>query len=240
MFSQVLESEPDGLVFTPIFYKAAYEVVRICEEKNIPFIFVDMQLEACNNLAYFGQNAEQSGYLAGKLLHYGLTENTDILIIKPVSLGGISHHLQWREKGFLSFFLSDHNTKGIRTYSIETDIMNRKRLFRDIDSVFEAYPATGGIFVTNSRSFRVAEYIYDRKIKDILLIGYDLIRENLEFLERGVINFLIGQKPEEQGYKSIQAMFNHLMTGKPIDKTNYSPIDIIMKENIDYYKNFKF
>jgi hypothetical protein len=25
-----------------------------------------------------------------------------------------------------------------------------------------------------------------------------------------------------------------------VEKINYSPIDIIVKENIDYYKNFKF
>ena len=63
---------------------------------------------------------------------------------------------------------------------------------------------------------------------------------NLDYLERGVINFLIGQKPEEQGYKSVLTLFNYLLSGKSSVRINYSPIDIIMKENIDYYKNFKF
>jgi len=239
-FSEIVESKPDGLVFTPIFFKEAYEVVRICEEMKIPFIFIDTKLEACNNLAYFGQNAGQSGFIAGKLMHYSLAQHDGILIIKPNNREGVSHHLQWREKGFLSFFLSDANTKEISTYSVEADINNKKKLFRNIDIVFTSYPGIKGIFVTNSRAFKVGHYLHEKNKNNILLIGYDLIRENLEFLEQGVINFLIGQKPEEQGYKSIQAMFNYLVTGKPIDKTNYSPIDIIMKENIDNYKNYKF
>jgi len=84
----------------------------------------------------------------------------------------------------------------------------------------------------------VADYLERNNRKDTLLIGYDLIQENISFLDKGIINFLIGQNPEDQGYKSVLAMFNYLLLNKPVNKINYSPIDIIMKENINYYKNF--
>jgi LacI family transcriptional regulator len=76
-------------------------------------------------------------------------------------------------------------------------------------------------------------------IKNVILIGYDLLKENIKFLENDTIQFLICQKPEEQGYKSVLSLFNYLLLNMPIEKFNYSPIDIIMKENIEYYKNFK-
>ena len=60
--------------------------------------------------------------------------------------------------------------------------------------------------------------------------------ENIQFLEKKAIDFLICQKPEEQGYRGVMAMFNYLMTNKQVERVNYSPIDIIMKENLDYYK----
>jgi LacI family transcriptional regulator len=78
------------------------------------------------------------------------------------------------------------------------------------------------------------------QIKNVILIGYDLLDENIEYLEKGIIQILICQKPEEQGYKSVFSLYNHLFLKKPVDKLNYSPIDIILKENIEYYKNFKF
>ena len=239
-FNQVLEEEPDGLIFTPVFYKASHEIIKVCEERKIPYIFIDTKLDACNNLAYFGQNAEQSGFLAAKLLHYGLPAESEVLMVKPFTIEGLNHHLQRREKGFLSFFLSASNTKKIVTRSLEVDINNTEELFSALDNVLNENASIKGIFIMNSRAFKVGKYLSGKKINHLMLIGYDLISENLDYLERGIINFLIGQKPEEQGYKSVSALFNHLVSGKAIDKTNYSPIDIIMKENIDYYKNYKF
>jgi LacI family transcriptional regulator len=239
-FELLLKENPAGLIFTPVFYSASQKILRICEEKNIPYIFIDMKLDSCNNLSYFGQNAEQSGFLAAKLMHFSIPEHSTVLIIKPLSKEGVNHHLQRREQGFLSFMKSGANTKKILTCSMNTDLSSKISLHKGIDKLLGSDSSVRGFFIINSRAFKVAQYLSEKKKKNILLIGYDLIAENLDFLERGGIDFLIGQKPEEQGHKSVQAMFNHLISGKPIDKTNYSPIDIILKENIDYYKNYKF
>lgn len=76
-------------------------------------------------------------------------------------------------------------------------------------------------------------------IKDTLVIGYDLIPDNIKYLESGIISFLIGQRPEEQAYKAIKSLFDYTVLNKEIKKLNYSPIDIITKENIGFYKEFR-
>jgi LacI family transcriptional regulator len=239
-FNDILEEKPDGLVFTPVFFNASHKVVEKCDELGIPYVFIDVNIDGCNNLTYFGQNAEQSGYLAAKLMYYMLPAGAHVLVIKPATKEGVTHHLRKREKGFLSFYLSSANQKNILATSLEIDITSQKLNEESLSKIFSEHDNINGIFVTNSRVFKVAEYIAMTGLKNIFLIGYDLIRKNLDFLEKGIINFLIGQKPEEQGYKSILALFNFLLSGKKAEKTNYSPIDIIMKENIDYYKNYKF
>jgi len=55
-------------------------------------------------------------------------------------------------------------------------------------------------------------------------------------LEDGTIDFLIGQRPEEQGYRSLMALFNHLVLKKNVEATQYMPLDIITKENMKYYQ----
>jgi LacI family transcriptional regulator len=239
-FHAILDEKPDGMVFTPVFFNASLALIEKCDELGIPYVFMDVNIEGCNNLAYFGQNAEQSGYLAAKLMHYMLSAGSHVLVLKPATKEGVTHHLRKREKGFLSFFLSDANRKRILTTSLEIDITSNRNNEESLAKIFSEQRMIDGIFVTNSRVFKVARYMANSNLKEILLIGYDLIEKNLDFLEKGVINFLIGQKPEEQGYKSIQALFNFLLSGKKSEKTNFSPIDIIMKENIDYYKNYKF
>lgn len=239
-FDSIYKEKPDGLVFSPIFFDASLDIVAQCNEIGIPYVFIDVNIDGCDNLAYFGQNAEQSGFLAAKLMHYMLPSESQILLIKAVSKEGVLHHLLKREKGFLSFFYSEANQKKIFTNSLELNITSGRNNEVNFSDIFRKYDRVDGIFVINSRVFKVAQFLAVSDINDILLMGYDLIHENLDLLERGVINFLIGQKPEEQGYKSILSLFNFLLSGKKTEKVNYSPIDIIMKENIDYYKNYKF
>jgi LacI family transcriptional regulator len=74
-------------------------------------------------------------------------------------------------------------------------------------------------------------------LNNYTLIGYDLLEQTQEFLKKGIIDFLISQKPREQGYKSVMALFNYLVMKKQIVKDQYLPIDIITKENIDFYIN---
>jgi LacI family transcriptional regulator len=238
-FHKILELKPDGLIFAPLLYQPSLDLIHECDQRNIPYIFIDVNMEGCGNLAYFGQNAEQSGYLSAKLMYSTLPDESAVLVIKPVSKEGVTHHLRKREKGFLSFFRSEENKKGIRNSSLEIDITSGT-FIGELNIALQSTPSTKGIFVTNSRAYKIAQFLEEYSFQNITLIGYDLIEKNLEYLEKDMITFLIGQKPEEQGYKSVHTLFNYLISGKQINQLNYSPIDIIMKENIDYYKNFKF
>ena len=107
-----------------------------------------------------------------------------------------------------------------------------------MDQFFEKYKKVKGIFVTNSRSHLVANYLNENQINSIVFAGYDLISENMIYLEKGTIDFLIGQRPKEQGYKAIMAVFSFLVLKQEVEKVNYSPIDIITKENAKYYWDF--
>jgi LacI family transcriptional regulator len=235
----ILESHPNGLIFAPVFYDASLQVIKKCESLSIPYVFFDVYIEGCNNLAYFGQDSIQSGYLAAKLMNYSLhKKDTCIVILKPVNKPASTYHLDLREKGFNSFFSTSSNKGKVKLYSQIIDISSKVNIKNELDDVFKKYKLNG-IFVANSRVQLVAEYIKKHKIDNIVVVGYDLIGKNIEYLENGTITYLICQKPEEQGYKSVLSIFNYLMLKKPVDKLNYSPIDIIMRENVEYYKNFK-
>jgi LacI family transcriptional regulator len=82
----------------------------------------------------------------------------------------------------------------------------------------------------------VARLIEETNISGIRVIGHDLINENIDFLKKGMVDFLICQRPEEQGYKAIITLFEHLVLKKEVNNENYTSIDIITKENLDYYK----
>ena len=94
-----------------------------------------------------------------------------------------------------------------------------------------------GIFVTNALTFLVASFIESiRSRNEIRIIGYDLIKENVAFLNKSVINFLISQSPFTQGYEGIQLLYRKVVLNQKIDDRIIMPIDIVAKENIEYYK----
>ena len=90
--------------------------------------------------------------------------------------------------------------------------------------------------MTNSRVSQLANYLKERKINNVRLIGYDLLPDNVRLLKEGYIDFLISQRPEEQGYTGVITLFNKIFLNKDVVRKHYMPIDIIAKENLDYYK----
>jgi LacI family transcriptional regulator len=56
-------------------------------------------------------------------------------------------------------------------------------------------------------------------------------------LKNGSIDFLICEKPQEQGYRGIMALFQHLVFSKEIEKAYLMPIDIITRQNYQFYRN---
>lgn len=235
-FNKILEQDFDGVIFNPLFQLTVVDFVKELDSRSIPYVFIDANLENCNNISYFGQNAMQSGFTAARIMHLGVAENSKILVLKFASGNNINLHLIHREKGFLSFFQNESNLKNVDVLFSEIDITLPGEPDVTLESTFRNFQDISGVFVTNSKVFKAARFL-EEKNKKLFLGGYDLIKDNIEFLEKGVISFLIGQKPEDQGYNSVISLFNYLSLGKVPAKINYSPIDIVIKDNLEYYKS---
>ena len=68
-----------------------------------------------------------------------------------------------------------------------------------------------------------------------IVVGYDLLEQNIHLLKEGRIDFLIHQKPKRQAYLGIGYIAEHFLFGKPISDQNLLPIDIVTSENVVYY-----
>jgi LacI family transcriptional regulator len=69
----------------------------------------------------------------------------------------------------------------------------------------------------------------------VKVVGFDLIQPNLELLAENNIRFLINQNAWHQGYMGILTIVNHLILRKKIPLLQYLPLDIIVRENVEYY-----
>ncbi len=234
---QVIQSKPDGVVVAPVFSEETGHFAGETIRHSIPLVFINACIAHQPHLAFVGQDAQRSGMVAAKLMYFGLGDKP-VLIVNFIHKKGNQAHILEREEGFRKHYISTNTKADTLLHSLQIDSASQTLTNNILGETLKNRPDIQGIFVTNSRVHRVAAFLEMINRTDIRLIGYDITKENKAFLARDTIDFLIGQQPWEQGYKSVMALFNHLVLKKEPKKTQHLPIDIITRENIeDYHSN---
>ncbi len=235
---KLVQNMPDAVFIAPIFKDETLKLTSKLSEAGVLFSFIDSIIEEAEFLTYYGQNSTLSGYIAAKFLVEDLVENDKILVIRTKRKGAVSNQTRNRYNGFMSYL----NEKGLvnKIQLIEAELLddnevaNRellKKILTDNTNVKAA-------ITFNSKVFRLARKFEILGIQNIRLIGYDLLSENVNYLQKGVISLLLAQRPEKQAYMSAKDMCKKLIFNQEVSRINYMPIDILIKENIDAYMHF--
>jgi LacI family transcriptional regulator len=230
----ILQSEPEGILLAPSFVKEAVDFTNRCKEANIPYVLFNSDLPDQDSLSYIGPDLYDSGYLAAQLISYLIKEGDKILIINISKEIHNRHHLHKKEEGTRAYFTDHHQNANI----IKIDIKQTDYAFieQTLVDAFAGHPDIRVVFVTNSRVSKVAQYIEGTK-KDVILIGYDYLQENIDYMKKEVIDFLICQKPKEQAYRGVISLYKYLAFSLPVERVHFMPIDILTKVNYPYYQN---
>jgi LacI family transcriptional regulator len=232
---KILFDKVDAVLMAPIFVEESKIFVAKCNKYNIPYLFINTDLPNQDNLCYIGPNLYHSGYMAAHLFSYIVNDDQKILVINVSKQINNRHDLLRKEEGFKTYFADNHKPNQISKIDInDTDYTS---VAKKLDELFENEGNFHAIFVTNSRASTVARYIEKRKLTDVTLVGFDFLEENIDYMKKNIIDFLICQKPQEQGYKGVIALYNKFVHALPIEKMHFMPIDIISKENYMFYHN---
>lgn len=231
--NKVLNLTPNAVLLAPLFYNETVKVVSSYNDKNIIVSKFNSQLEIDNTKNFVGQDLFKSGRIAADLLKMLIPKNTTIAIIHVGEDFKNAIHMQEKEKGFRNYFSSvkKSNINIITRNSKENELPN------NLDRLFNESSNIKAIFVTTSKVYKIAEYIKTKKIKNIKLIGYDLLDENINYLNDDIIDFLIHQNPKKQVYFGLTYLVEYLLFNKKIPAKSLLPIDIITSENVTSYKN---
>ena len=232
----ILKKQYDGILIAPLFIEESIRFIRLLHERNIPFVFVNSDIPDYKSLSYIGPDLYQSGYLVAHLVSYLIKEGSKILIVNIAKEIENNHPLLRIEEGFRNYV--SENKKVYTILHVEIKQTNYTSVEASISDIIKKEGNIDVIFVTSSRVFTVANFLEKNNFEnDTLLIGFDFLNENVKYLQKGTIDFLICHKPKEQAYRGINTLFQHLVSDVNIEKINLMPIDIITKENARYYKD---
>ncbi len=231
----------DGVLIATLFGEHVIKLSKELDEKEIPYIYIDSGLSGQNDLSYFGGDSFASGTIAAKLLLGQVGFDADVFFAHiRFKYKEISVQMKTREQGFMDY-LQKNNYTG-RIHHIEVDPDDHTQSLKELENVIKNSSGLVGGIVLNSRVYELIGLLteMDKSLCErIRLIGHDAIEQNIEALRNSQVSFILSQRPELQGYDAVKAMGNYFLFKQIPEKVNYMPIDILIKENIDFYNNYK-
>lgn len=237
LIPEIEKKDCEGVVIATLFKDSVLKLTATLDLREIPYIFIDAYIENTNCIAYYGTHSYDSGYIAGKLMYEQIQSEESLAIFRLMRKEDISStQVSQRENGFRNY-LTENNHQG-KIFLVNIHANNPEENIQILDTFLTSHPNIKKGIIFNSRAYILGNYFMKKDYDDFKLIGYDVIDQNVFYLENGLITHLIAQRPEVQGINCIKALFNHLLLKEKINLINYMPIDILIKENIQYYNNY--
>jgi LacI family transcriptional regulator len=230
---KILKSEPNGVIMAPNFLNEGRWLYEKCIGLSVPVIMFDTIIPETNPLSFIGTDSFQSGKVAAELLTMTARRNGRFAILHFDEELVNSPHMLEKERGFLSFMKSECPEREC----IVGVLNNRKHYYRKQLEKMLAGESVSGIFVSTSKTYRVGTYIREEKIKDIILVGYDLTSRNKALLRNGTVRFLINQNPRRQAEVSLNTFCDFLFFRETVKTRQLFPIEIITRTNLSSYKD---
>lgn len=232
--NQLEETAMDAVLLAPNFRETTLALLEKLDDRNIPYAFIDYNIEGTKALKYIGQDSYTSGYIAAKILIRNYAPGQELALFLNNNKENPSEiQMQRRLKGFMQYITEEYPAVNIHEVILnKANPENNKEI---LDQFFQLHPQAmlGAVF--NSRIHQVGKYLHETGLRMQGLIGYDLLQNNVEYLKSGEISCLIGQRPGLQGYCGIKSLCDFVVFKKPTPPVKYMPIDILIKENIDFY-----
>ncbi len=187
-------------------------------------------------LSFYGQDSFASGYFAAKMLMLIASKDKEIMKLKLTKEGRVLSKQQAnREVGFCHY-MRDH-FPSINIIDLELPIDGSRKQFNTLlENYFSTHPLTHHCITLCSKAHIVGEFLLKTNRRDVQIMGYDMVGKNAQCLRQGSISFLIAQHAYQQGFSCIDALFQAIVLKKKVSPVNYMPIELLTKENVEFYR----
>lgn len=230
-----LDANPEGVILVPTELNITKQFTDQLHERNIPFILLDSYMPDLKPLSFYGQDSFQSGYFAAKMLMLIARDETEIALMKQTNNGRVASKQQDnREVGF-RHYMHDHYPN-VKILEIDLPLeKDRKSYGGLLERFFEQHPHIHHFITLTSRAYIVGDFLLKTNRRDVQIMGYDYVDKNCRDLKEGSISFLIAQHAFQQGFSCVDTLFRAIVLKKKVQPVNYMPIELLSKENVDFY-----
>lgn len=234
--TQCLADNPDGVIVVPAMLELTQAFANQLHDRNIPFILLDSYLPDLKPLAFYGQDSFQSGYFSARMMMLLASNEKEIFMMKQLKDGHIGSKQQSnRETGFRHYMKDHYPHIKITELNLPLDV-DRKQYDGIMEEFFSTHPTIHHGITFNSKAHLVGLFLLRTNRRNVQIMGYDMVPKNAECVRQGSISFLIAQHAFLQGHSCVETLFKAIVLRKAVTPVNYMPIELLTKENIDFYR----
>lgn len=222
ILEDLLIQAPDGLVVMPST-GAAIPTLKKYEEKNIPVLLIDTDLDWDGKVAYIGTDNYTAGQKVGEYLEEILQPGAEVAIIEGVSGAAQNEARVSGAKDYLE-------DKGFKIATVQAADFDRTKAVSTMENIITAHPNIQAVFAANDEMALGAYQALKTANLDIPIIGIDGTTDALQSIADGDVTASIEQLPYTMAYLAVENAIKSL-DGETVEKEIDSGIELITVEN---------
>lgn len=224
----------DALILAASDYKALVGVTEKAYDRGIPVIIIDSEVDTDKIHSYIATDNFEAGQKAGETLVNIAGTNCKVAIISFVKG---TRNAEQREEGLMSIINKYPNIKIISREYCLSDVKLAYNLTKKIISNYDDIDAI--VALNEIASEGVAQAVNEMNLSGkVKIVAFDSTLQEINFLEKGVIQATVIQNPFSMGYLGVKYAVE-AMKGKQIEKRIYTDSKVIDKNNMYFPDNQK-
>lgn len=226
----VTAQKPAGMIIAPDDSTAMFVPISNAAKAGIKVALVDTTLNDTSPvITSIATDNVQGGAAAAKDLAQLIGEKGKVLVL-PFKAGAATS--DDRQKGFETQIKQYPNIEYIGPQYTNNDPATATS---QVASTLAAHPDLAGIYATNDRSVEGAATGLRNadKIGAVKVVAFDTGPAQVQELQQGIVQALIGQVPREIGATAVDAIAASLTGGKPVEKAVTTTTVTVTKDNLN-------
>ncbi len=234
ILGNIIEQQPDAILLAASDYNRLVPLAERAASQGITVVTLDSALNSNVPVSFVATDNVAAGMKAGREIDRLVGADKHIAIISHIQ--GVATAID-REQGVRQALETREAEHILGTFYSENDPAEAARIVRELVA---AYPNLGGIVTLNENStVGAGRAIRDLGLADeIPLVGFDNSKEEIEFLEDGVVEALVVQKPFNMGYLGIRTLVAAIR-GRGVEPVIHTDAVLVRRDNMYSEENQK-
>ncbi len=227
----------DGILTAPAVNTPPFQcLLGQFAARGTAVVLIDNDLEDCGRLCCIAPNDIYTGQLAAELMDMVLKGRKGTVLVAAGDELSPSHKMN--AVGFEAYFTE--NNPDI-TVSYVKDLQSQDANLRQLLQCFQENRDIIGTYSVRAQHTLplCRAIIQSGRQGELFAVGSDLFPESAQMLYDGVLKAIIYKNPYEKGYAAFKTLFEYLIKGiEPKGGAISVPISIILRNNIQFFKDF--